>query len=235
MQRTHLARPAARYAEHGWEVLPGAFLSGPRFDCGRPGCPTTGCHPAVEDWEASVAHDAAGVAARWRRGPYAVLLATGRAFDVLEVPERFGQSVIDRLPAAAIGGPIAVAPEGRWMFLLRPGHALAAELTERPDIVLHGRGSWVPAPPTQQPNGRVRWQLHPRRFGYRVADPLLVQSLVIAALPRRRPRPAIGSAASPALPPVTPPAALDAPVRRGNIPDRFDRRRRRRAANAHHS
>jgi Bifunctional DNA primase/polymerase, N-terminal len=182
--RTRLGRMATRYAAHGWDVLPGAYLRGRRFDCGRPWCQTVGCHPAVDDWESAAGHDATTVAAWWQEMPYTVLLATGRAFDVLEVPATLGGPAVRGLSPAAIGGPVAIAPGGRWMFLVRPGAALTTALAARADVVLHGMGSWVPAPPTRQPDGPVRWRLSPRAVGFAGADPDVVQALVVAALPR---------------------------------------------------
>ena len=183
-RRTYLGHTATRYAAHGWDVLPGAYLRGQRFDCGRPWCQTVGCHPAVDDWESAAGHDATTVAAWWQDMPYAVLLATGRAFDVLEVPAALGGPAVRGLSPAAIGGPVAIAPGGRWMFLVRPGAGLSAALAARADVVLHGQGSWVPAPPTRQPDGPVRWRLSPRVVGFAGGDPDVVQALVVAALPR---------------------------------------------------
>ena len=34
--RISLRRAAVRYADHRWDVLPGAWLEGSRFACGRP-------------------------------------------------------------------------------------------------------------------------------------------------------------------------------------------------------
>ena len=62
--------------------------------------------------------DPARVGAWWRRQPHAVLLATGRAFDVLEVPAHLGLQVLAwpraRTPACSapdrlqVRGPVAV-------------------------------------------------------------------------------------------------------------------------------
>ncbi|MBQ1014861.1 DNA primase, partial [Micromonospora sp. M51] len=51
LERVRLRRVAIRYAAHGWQVTPGACLARSRFVCGRAGCPTVGCHPALENWE----------------------------------------------------------------------------------------------------------------------------------------------------------------------------------------
>src|SRR5690606_37912292 len=42
-QRSVLRRAALRYADHGWRVVPGAFLADNRYVCG-PLCPTVACH-----------------------------------------------------------------------------------------------------------------------------------------------------------------------------------------------
>src|SRR5919197_2696538 len=96
--RIRLRRAAVRFAEHGWDVIPGACLSGgrSRYYCG-PGCTTVSCHPAFAHGEAlsrpaRSSHDPRTVAEWWRARPHGVLLATGTALDVLEVPPYLGAS-----------------------------------------------------------------------------------------------------------------------------------------------
>ena len=105
LDRLVLRRAALRYAAHGWAVTPGACFTGHRFACHRPGCPITGCHPAIDSWADDAATDPARVAGWWRDRPYTVLLATGSAFDVLEVPAALGLRVLGatRLHAGLLG------------------------------------------------------------------------------------------------------------------------------------
>ncbi|MFB9236120.1 bifunctional DNA primase/polymerase [Plantactinospora siamensis] len=189
LERTRLRRVALRYAGHGWDVTPGAFLARDRFVCGRVGCPTTGCHPAIEDWERSASADPARVAAWWRVRPYGVLLATGRAFDAIEVPAYLGQRVLDatrpyaRAETAAEGrGPVAVTPGGRWIFLVSPGEPLRPELDQCLYVIRHGFGSWIPAPPTRLAEGVVRWAVAPEETRWRLPDPYSVQEILVDAL-----------------------------------------------------
>ncbi|MEV1289318.1 bifunctional DNA primase/polymerase [Micromonospora sp. NPDC049679] len=190
LTRTRLRNRALRYANHGWEVTPGARLDRGRFECGRPGCPTTGCHPALEHWEQAASNDATQIAAWWRRHPHAVLLATGHGFDVLEVPAHLGLWVLGaaRLHARLAGpgnsqvrGPVAVTPNGRWMFLVRPGGPLRPEFDGSLDVVRHGRGSWIPAPPTVLPEGPVRWVVAPEETRWQLPDSYVVQGMLINA------------------------------------------------------
>jgi hypothetical protein len=188
--RIRLRRAAMQYAGHGWYVTPGAYRTGTRFTCGRAGCPTTACHPALVYWAEAASREPQTVAGWWRNTPYTVLLATGRAFDVLEVPAYLGAQVAGP-PAAEspwrageVRGPVAVSPTGRWMFLVRPGEPLRPELDGRLDVVRHGRGSWVPAPPTRLPEGPVRWAVPPEETGWRLPDPYRVQEALVAALSR---------------------------------------------------
>jgi hypothetical protein len=130
------------------------------------------------------------VAAWWRREPHAVLLATGHGFDVLEVPAHLGLWVLGaaRLHTRLAGpgrsqvrGPVAVTPTGRWMFLVRPGEPLRPELDDSLDVVRHGRGSWVPAPPTVLPEGPVRWAVAPEETRWQFPDSHVVQGMLIDA------------------------------------------------------
>lgn len=194
VDRVRLRRAALRYIEHGWPVTPGACLAGSHFVCGRFGCPTRGCHPALEDWEQAASTDVARVAAWWRRRPHTVLLTTGIAFDVLEVPASVGLRALAtvRLHAGVVGpartgarGPVAVTPTGRFMFLVRPGDELCPELANRIDIVLHGRGSWVPAAPSRTSEGAVRWAAPPEETLWRLPDCRAVQQVLVDALRAR--------------------------------------------------
>jgi Bifunctional DNA primase/polymerase, N-terminal len=201
LDRVLLRRAALRYAEHGWAVTPGACLARHRFVCGRAGCPTTGCHPALERWEESATTSVARVAAWWQHRPHTILFATGIAFDVLEVPAPLGLRVLGaaRLHAGVLGvgrggahGPIAVTPSGQWMFLVLPGGRQIPELVDRPDVVHHARGSWIPAAPSPMPDGRVRWAVSPEQAGWRLPDAATVQRMLVGALGAggRRTRPA---------------------------------------------
>ncbi len=178
LQYGRLRRAAVRYATHGWDVVPGAFLEADRFRCG-PGCRTVSCHPYLASWESSACHDPQTVSALWAEAPYSVLLATGRTFDALEVPAYLGASA-DR---GDLRGPVALTPAGRWLLLVRSGATLRPELAGRPDIVLHGRGSWIPAPPTRLPEGRTQWTVAPEEVCWRLPEPWAVQAALVAALP----------------------------------------------------
>ena len=196
LDRVRLRRVAVRYATHGWDVTPGACLARSRFVCGRPGCPTVGCHPALENWQGGASCDPARVATWWRSRPHSVLLPTGRTFDVIEVPAYLGGQATESMKPFAGGtgdddgqlpGPVAVTPAGRWMFLVRPGHPLRPELEHCFHVVRHGLGSWIPAPPTKLPEGTVRWAVAPEHAHWRLPDSYAVQNLLVNALSTPRP------------------------------------------------
>src|SRR5579862_4727043 len=108
-RRTSEGRVAAAldYAALGWPVCPGAHArvpparnlrhpltprgrahdSGRACSCDRMGCPSPGAHPVSPAWRIEASTDAATIEAWWRKRPLAaVILVTGRAFDVLDVP-----------------------------------------------------------------------------------------------------------------------------------------------------
>jgi Bifunctional DNA primase/polymerase, N-terminal len=183
VQRTLLRRAAQRYAERGWRVVPGAALKDDRYVCG-PLCPTVSCHPAVDRWEVAASYRSDDVDDWWAHSAFSVLLATGYTFDVIEVPARIGAAAA----RSTILGPVAVAPTGRWMFLVEPGDSLRPELSAQLDVVLHGHGSWIPAPPTRTPGGRIRWDVHPAVTAWQVPNPYAVQKVLMSFLrPANRP------------------------------------------------
>lgn len=177
VRRTLLRRAAQRYADRGWRVVPGAALKADRYVCG-PLCPTVACHPAVDRWESVASYESADVDYWWARSPFSVLLATGYTFDVIEMPARIGAAAA----RSAILGPVAVTPTGRWMFLVEPGDCLHPELSTQLDVVLHGQGSWIPAPPTRTPGGRIRWQIHPAVTSWQLPNPGAVQKVLVSHL-----------------------------------------------------
>jgi hypothetical protein len=68
------------------------------------------------------------------------------------------------------------------MFLVRPGDRLRPELDGQLDVLHHGRGSWVPAPPTRLPEGRVRWAVTPDETHWQLPDSYAVQALLVDAM-----------------------------------------------------
>jgi hypothetical protein len=101
-------------------------------------------------------------------------------------------------PALAAGsGPVAVGATGRWLFFVRPGCALRPELANYLDVVRHGAGSWVPAPPSRMPEGVVHWAVAPRKVHWRLPDPEAVQQSLADALAALGRRPASTRSAHP--------------------------------------
>jgi hypothetical protein len=171
--RLRLRRAAGSFTDHGWPVTPGSYFNGERMACDRPSCWASSCHPVLPDWErAANAH----IGDWWRERAHSVLLPTGHAFDAIEVPALLGIKV------RGIAAPIATMPGARWLFFVRKGLRLRPELAHRPDIVGHGAGSWIPAPPTVLPEGQVRWLISPRQLDWHLPDPDEVQRAMLSAL-----------------------------------------------------
>jgi hypothetical protein len=185
-----LRNAAQRFAEHGWSVAPGAWLNGDRFSCTRPDCTVRGCHPADADWTETACTDPARINQWWRDEAHAVLLATGRSVDVIEVSALLGARAV-RGPVAGAGeasavgparGPVAVTPAGRWQFLVRPGTGLRPSLTHDADVLLHTADSWVALPPTRLRKGPMRWEVAPSAVEWQLPESEAVQSALVAAM-----------------------------------------------------
>ncbi len=180
-RRVQLRHAARQYVAHEWSVLAGSRLCGERFSCG-PGCRIESCHPIPchpADEPPPRLRTSAAVERTWAASPHSVLLATGEAFDVVDVPAYIGA-----LSPDAVRGPVAVTPIGRWLFFVRTGVPLRRELAMHSDVVLHGTNSWVPAPPVRSPRGRVRWVMSPRETRWRLPAAESVQRTLVASLPR---------------------------------------------------
>ena len=101
--------------------------------------------------------------------PIRLLLLTGRALDVLEVPAGTGRGVCGRLRRADVVVPVAATSTGSWWFPMSAGAELPPVLHGVRGVVLRGVGDAVLAPPSREPDGWVYWRVPPAISGYRVA------------------------------------------------------------------
>ncbi|NGO67116.1 bifunctional DNA primase/polymerase [Streptomyces boncukensis] len=161
----------------GWDVVPGARAARPaggsggarvECSCGAGACPAPGAHPLDATLEVPAGATLDEATAAWVDVPgAALLLPTGRSFDVIEVSEAAGQCALVRLERMGLPlGPVALAPTGRAWFFVAPG--AAAELPEllyrmgwddaELDLCGIGRGGHITAPPSDLAGlGPVRW------------------------------------------------------------------------------
>lgn len=112
-----------------------------------------------------------------------LMLITGSALDVLEVPAAIGRGICAQLRAADIVVPVAATPTGSWWYPVTPGAALPDVLREARDVVLHA-GDAIAAPPSQVPDGWVHWRVPPAAcdFGIAAADLIFSAAATAVAL-----------------------------------------------------
>lgn len=110
-----------------------------------------------------------------------LLLITGRALDVLEVPPAIGHGVCAQLRDADVVVPVAATPTGSWWYPVTPGAVLPYGLGDIDGVVLHGVGDAVAAPPSQMPDGWVHWRVAPAACGYSLAPADLIFSAAAGA------------------------------------------------------
>jgi Bifunctional DNA primase/polymerase, N-terminal len=196
------ADAAVRYGMMGWPVCPGAFVPGHSqrtaefgraCSCDRIGCPSPGAHPVSPAWQNLASTDPELIAQWWLARPEAsVILVTGRAFDVLDVPTEVGLSALTRMEKAGTRpGPVALTTGCRAHFYVRSRGAPAdeeewwscqldcepEEVAELTGLRWHCRNSYVIAPPSRTDSGdRARWLRDPASFqlpdGVRLLDAL---------------------------------------------------------------
>jgi hypothetical protein len=173
---------AVRYAEERhWEVSPGAWLieedGQVRCSCGDLCCTLPGAHPVGPDGGLRATAGPGVVRRWWTENPQAsILLPAGRSFDVLDVPETAGCLALARMERTGVQlGPVismpAVGGRGRrLLFLVLPGTLpkipeMLRRLSwtpDRLDLVGHGEGGWIPAPPSRiGAHGFVQWARSP--------------------------------------------------------------------------
>jgi hypothetical protein len=182
-----LGATALAYAAMGWPVCPGAHPSrgldgmpepGRACSCDRVGCPAPGGHPVSPTWQMQATVDRETIRQWWEARPEAnVILVTGRAFDVLDVPAPAGATALASMTAAGVEtGPVAASGDERTLFFVATRGAPADEdewwscgLDSSPDtsaqtgaLRWHCRDSYVLAPPSRYGIGQdVRWVREP--------------------------------------------------------------------------
>ena len=169
-----MAVAAAEYAAMGWPVCLGAYPPDrPRYhgemlracSCDRVGCPAPGAHPMSPAWQVEATADPALVGRWWMARPQAnVILVTGRAFDVLDVPAAAGTAALDMIDRSAVRpGPVAISAGSRALFFVTTRGTPANEdewwschLDCEPEVDSHVAGlrwhcrdSYVLAPPSR--------------------------------------------------------------------------------------
>jgi len=178
--------------------------------CGEPHCPAPGLHPldpgidpgGPKGEELPPGAGLSEAREAWAAAPGApLLLPVGRGFDLLDVPEAAGHRALVRLERMGTRlGPVLATPTGRALFFVAPGAAGALpELLYKTgwddaglDLVGHGEGSYLAAPPTAVPGfGTARWLRPPTaENAHRVPEArLLLGTLAYACHRGHAPRP----------------------------------------------
>jgi len=155
-----------------WEAFPGAWLKTVggtlRCACGDARCEAPGAHPLGDGRARSADGGGAALRRLWGERPDAsVLLATGRTFDTLDVPDTAGCLALARMERLGLPlGPVTCTPDGRMTFFVLPGAAVKVPDRVRRlgwspgalDLAVRGEGDWVAAPPSRLgARGPVEW------------------------------------------------------------------------------
>jgi len=133
--------------------------------CRDPSCGQPGKHPLgalVPHGVKDATCNRARVLAWWTRHPQANIgLATGHAFDVLDVDGPTGEQAIRQLAAAhglASSGPLVRTGGGGWHFYLAPTGLGNVHPRGLEHVDWRGRGGYVVAPPSRHASGhRYQW------------------------------------------------------------------------------
>jgi Bifunctional DNA primase/polymerase, N-terminal len=179
---TELRAGALCVVDHGWPVVPGSWWQdgGWHGAAGPDSGPISG--PAIPQGVSAASSDPAQVARWWSQAPYAVLLATGGALDVIEMPAWMGHRVARALRSIGVVAPLAAMPTGRWWFPVTTGGPALSERAGQAGVTLHGAGSWVIAPPSECTDGLVHWRVHPSVCGWRLPESQLVHCAAAEAV-----------------------------------------------------
>ncbi len=157
---------AVAYPERDWPVLPLWWPVDGHCACPRGAeCPSPAKHPLTAHGLKDATTDPAVIRGRWRRWPSANIgLATGFAFDVLDVDGDEGRIALDDVanlgiarPDEPLDGPTAATGGGGWHCLVQPtGMGNRAKFIVGCDW--RGEGGYIVASPSVHVSGRpYRW------------------------------------------------------------------------------
>jgi hypothetical protein len=150
-----IGEAALRYAWHGWPIAPGVEPN----PCPRNGWPV----PLTAALPYHGPMSTNDVERYWHHHRHPVLLAAGLTIDVVEVRQSFGAELLQR---SGQHGPVAVLPDGQWLFFVEVGTPPSDELLDR-NVRHYGAGSWVPLPPTPIGEYPITWHTDPASAGWR--------------------------------------------------------------------
>jgi hypothetical protein len=116
------------------------------------------------EWLAAAATDPRACKRQWHGETGTAVLACGRVWDVLSVPENLGVLALDALShIPQTPGPVlGDAASRRVAFFLPPD---AEGRWAGSGIRYAGKGSWIAVPAPHQTNGRLRWLVPPDGTG----------------------------------------------------------------------
>lgn len=142
------------------------------------------------EWLAAAATDPRSCLRQWHGETGVSMLACGRFWDVLSVPEHVGVPALDALlgsSAPAPGPALADAATRRVGFFLPPDPS--GRRWAGPGVRYLGRGAWIAAPAPHRASGRLRWLVPPdgtgTLFGAAAVDRALRQALGGPGTPAR--------------------------------------------------
>jgi hypothetical protein len=173
------------YLEAAWPIAPGAWWDAraEQYHCRRVGCLTTGTIHAADGLTPQ--RDASP----WNDDPATILLVTGHGIDVVELP--LGSTPPEAIFSRALTpGPVALWTSARPRLLVLAGTTEGpvpqAPPSALPDgALLHGRGSYVPLPPSRVRTGDVIWIRPPQTLDWRLPGLDEVLDLVTRRLAAR--------------------------------------------------
>ena len=162
----HLVQVAARYADHGWPVLP---LHTPQAthgcSCRDRDCGSPGKHPRTRRGLLNASTDSDQVREWWSRWPTANIgVATGAPAGLLVVDVDLPDGPASLARLEDTHGPLPPTCEqrtgsgGRQLLFAHPGDEIGNRAALEPGIDVRGDGGYVVVPPSLHVSGeRYRW------------------------------------------------------------------------------
>ena len=170
---------ATEYVSSGWGVLPGSVFTDGKYTLGHTTTRVDGLVPVMVSGR--TLRSEREVWSWWSGVSYSILVRVGEDFDVLTAPLELVRAAmkIEASPVAAC--PILYSAKGAQL-LIKKHSRLRYDLRDVPGVCLVPQGALVPLPPTEIPDGPVRWWVAPHDVGYTLGLAGAVQATLAVAV-----------------------------------------------------
>ncbi len=192
-QLPDLLRGALHYANLGFRVFPVHSAKGERCSCPKPGCPSQGKHPRINDWQNVATTDPKQISEWWKKWPDSnVGIRTGEGLIAIDIdPDAGGEesfaALLNDRPSLPVTPESVTGSGGRHLLFQYEGVTIRNAQGIAKGVDIRAEGGLVVAAPSVHKSGRQYEWASGRELGAIPLAPLpeWIQALIQVKSSRR--------------------------------------------------